>query len=114
MLQKGISHSRMYWEACSMWDAGPNYFAIFSAAEASAGAFCAILGNALQEQFQQFGWSWNEINMNDKLFWKYDYKERLKEWGLASSEKDNWGKMHISKGRVQKAMINSSLYPPEL
>lgn len=74
-----------------MWDAGPNYFAIFSAAEASAGAFCVILGNALQEQFQQFGWSWNEINGNDKLFWKYDLQGKVEGMKLGFLRKRRMG-----------------------
>lgn len=90
-----------------MWDAGPNYFAIFSGAEVSAGAFCAILGNALQEQFQQFGWSWNEINKNDILrIW-------LEEMRLHLLRKRRLGGKCI-KDCIQKVMVKRSLYTSEL
>jgi len=62
--------------------------------------------------------SWDGVEMNSTRTITYvenmTYKERLKEWGLASSEKEDWGKMHLLKGSAQKAMINSSLYPHEL
>lgn len=80
-------------ELCRMWDAAPNYSTTFSAAEASAGAFCAILGDALQEQFQQFWWSLNKINKNDKLFWKYDLKWKVEGMGLGFLRTRRlWGK----------------------
>lgn len=74
-----------------MWDAGPNYFAIFGAAEASAGVFCAILGDALREQFKQFGWSWNEINKNDKFFWKEDLQGKVEGMRLGQFRKRRLG-----------------------